>query len=342
MKLRFRDLFRKFRGQLPVTRRRFAALRVEIDARVAELQQQNAQLVEAWARTLNVRANALDARTTSLDSRADSLSDYLLALPSPAATAPAMFRQASELSQATEVCLFVTHATKPTLKPYVRGHLEALIREGIDVVLIVNTTLPFEAFSLDDDLGALLAGCLVRANLGFDFAAWAHAYSLLQRAPQWQRIYLVNDSVVGPLRHESFAAMIATIRSMKADLIALTSNPLPQPHLQSYFMVINQRLLHSDVFAHLMQGIVNLPTKEDVIAQYETQLTRYLSSQGFACGPVFPAISTDALHTNDTVCNWAPLIEQGFPYIKTRVLGEFRNSPDARRLIPAKYLSTEI
>ncbi len=337
MKFRFRDLLRKFRGQLPVTRRRFAALRAELDARVVELQLQNAELAIA----LNTRANALDGRTLELKSRADSLSDYLLSLPSPAAATPSTFHLASELNQATEVCLFVTHATRSALKPYVRDHLQALASEGISVILIVNTALPFENFSLDEEMATLLAGWLIRANLGFDFGAWAHAYLLLQRTPHWQRVYLVNDSIVGPLGRDSFAAMITTIRSMKADFIGLTGNPLPQPHLQSYFMVINQRLLHSDVFNHLMRGIVNLPTKEDVIAQYETQLTRYLSSQGYAFGSVFPAISTHALHTNDTVCNWAPLIEQGFPFIKSRVLGEFANSPDARRLIPAKYLSTE-
>jgi hypothetical protein len=336
LKLRLRDLFRRFRGQLPVTRRRFAALRAELDARVVELQQQNAQL----ANTLNIRANTLDGRTRDLHSRADSLSDYLLALPGLAGSAPSLLRKAMNLDQAIEVCLFVTHSTEARLKPHVRDHVASLAAEGIDVVLIVNTTLPFEDFSLDEGMVALLAGCLIRANLGFDFAAWAHAYSLQQRLPRWQRIYLVNDSIVGPLGQDSFAAMIATIRSMRADFIGLTGNPLPQPHLQSYFMVINQRLLHSAVFDHLMRGIVNLPTKEDVIAQYETQLTRYLSAQGFECGPVFPAISTDPSHTNDTVCNWAPLIELGFPFIKTSVLAEFGTSPDGRRLVPAKYLPT--
>jgi lipopolysaccharide biosynthesis protein len=189
---------------------------------------------------------------------------------------------------------------------------------------------------IDADLVERLSGCLIRANSGFDFAAWAHAYSLLEIPQTCKRLYLVNDSLVGPLQPASYVSMIARIRGSTADLVGLTENSEPQPHLQSQFLVVTQRLLRSEVFGRLMRGIVNMPTKEGVIQQYETQITRFLRAHGFGCEAVFPRLGQG---DDDTIHNWAQLIEQGFPFVRTRVLEAVRDTPEAARLLPERYLT---
>ena len=85
-----------------------------------------------------------------------------------------------------------------------------------------------------------------------------------------------------------------------------------------------------------MRGIVNLPTKEGVILQYQTQITRFLRAHGFECEAVFPRLSQG---DDDTIDNWAQLIEQGYPFVRTQILEARRDTPEAARLIPERYLT---
>ena len=139
-------------------------------------------------------------------------------------------------------------------------------------------------------------------------------------------------------------SMMARIRNSTADLIGLTERNGPQPHLQSQFLVVTQRLLRSEVFGRLMRGIVNLPTKEGVILQYETQITRFLRAHGFGCEAVFPRLSQG---NDDTFHNWAQLIEQGYPFVRSRVLGSGARyprggTPDSRAISDGEVLKRQM
>ena len=331
----------KFRMHLPIKRKDHANL-------VAQLARVDAQLAH-----LNARINAVsdkrkdhanlvaqlahvDAQLAHLNARINAVSDYLLALPSPATSVPIVAKIPVDIGAAHEICLFVSFAPAPTLKSHVRDHINSLVDQGIAVVLIVNTPHASEQLIIDADLVERLSGCLIRANSGFDFAAWAHAYSLLEIPQTCKRLYLVNDSLVGPLQPASYVSMIARIRGSTADLVGLTENSEPQPHLQSQFLVVTQRLLRSEVFGRLMRGIVNMPTKEGVIFQYETQITRFLRAHGFGCEAVFPRLGQG---DDDTIHNWAQLIEQGFPFVRSQILEARRDTSEAARLIPERYLT---
>jgi SAM-dependent methyltransferase len=120
----------------------------------------------------------------------------------------------------------------------------------------------------------------VRENLGFDFAAWAHGLTLCA-APGLTRLYLVNDSIVGPLDCGAFAALVERVRKSSADVVGLTENTRPLPHLQRFF---------SSSSAHARWP---LPTKEQVIDVYETRLTERLRRAGLATEALFPSIQAD-------------------------------------------------
>src|SRR5438105_4581182 len=49
------------------------------------------------------------------------------------------------------VCLFVTHAPRAALKSHVVHHLEHLLGAGLQIVLIVNTDLPFAQIQIAPD-----------------------------------------------------------------------------------------------------------------------------------------------------------------------------------------------
>jgi hypothetical protein len=135
-----------------------------------------------------------------------------------------------------ETCLFVSHALQPQLKAHVQHHITQLLDAGIAVVLVINTDLLATEIHIPAALLTRLSGVLVRENLGFDFAAWAHAWGLLPQREGITRLYLANDSIVGPLSDTDFLRMLARMRTANADLIGLTQALGPTPHLQSYFL----------------------------------------------------------------------------------------------------------
>lgn len=228
-----------------------------------------------------------------------------------------------------EVCLFVSHAAQPTLKHHVAHHVESLLDAGVQVVLVINTHLSADQIIVDPALQARLSGVLVRENTGFDFGAWAHAYSLQDRG-RWTRLYLVNDSMVGPLDKADFETMLGNIRTSSADCIGLTENAAPVWHLQSYFMVLGGAAIRNPAFNQMMQGVLNFPDKGQVVDVYELRWTQRLAAMGLHCHAVFPALSNDFNDADDTATRWERLIEMGFPYLKTRVIQQFPRHPLVR------------
>lgn len=229
-----------------------------------------------------------------------------------------------------EVCLFLSHHSGPALKPHVREHIEHLLVHGIQVVLVLNVDDLATKPVLDDALVRRLRGIFVRENIGFDFAGWAHVYSMIAPALCASRLFLVNDSIVGPLDRKRFSAMLSRIRSSRADMLGLTEALAPRPHLQSFFLAFNQRLLDRGELASFFKTVLCFADKSTVIEVYETRLTQRMRDAGYRCEALFPALSDDPHASNDTYFRWAELLDCGFPYVKTSVLREFGAHPQLR------------
>ena len=86
-----------------------------------------------------------------------------------------------------------------------------------------------------------------------------------------------------------------------------------------------------------------MPTKQGVVAQYETQITRFFRGKGYRCESVFPKLnhderfSCDSMSSDDTLSKWAQLIEIGFPFVKAHVLTAAKDTVNIERHIPKKY-----
>lgn len=238
-----------------------------------------------------------------------------------------------------DICFFVSHAARPRLKKHVRLHVEHLLQSGVNVVLILNTALDAAQIELDPALLARLSGVYLRENIGFDFAAWAHLYCLLQdRSRQWSRLFLVNDSIVGPLDPRDFDALMHKVRQSNADVIGLTENRTPFPHVQSFFMVLSASALAHPAVAKAFRRMLSLPSKGQVIDVYETRLTRMLAEQGLRFETVFEPLSNDPNSADDTMQRWEQLIRSGFPFIKYSILTLPAAGERVRAIVPAELL----
>jgi lipopolysaccharide biosynthesis protein len=243
-----------------------------------------------------------------------------------------------EQALAGEVCLFVSYASQPRIKRHVLGHIEHLMRAGIHVVLILNSDHLPESFVIDPHLIERLSGLLIRENVGFDFAAWAHVFTLSENRDRWTRLYLINDSIVGPVNAAHFDRIIERVRTSQADVLGLTENRTPVRHVQSFFLVLNAQALRSPVVERIFERMLSLPTKAQVIDVYETRLTQVLTQQGLRCEALFPPLSDDAHSANDTSFRWAELIRAGFPYVKTSIIDRNTGSAKLAAAVPPEFL----
>jgi hypothetical protein len=259
----------------------------------------------------------------------------LLASPPPLATQARLHAlKPLEGPLAGEACLFVTHATAPPLKPHVRSHLEHLLRAGFQVALVINTELAPNAVAIDPALLGRLRAAWVRQNVGYDFAAWAHAWSRCGDLSGCARLLLVNDSIVGPLDGAAFDAMLARLRASPADLVGLTGCAGPLPHLQSFFLSLGPRALAAPACGEFFAQVRSLPEKQLVIDAYEVTLTQRLVGAGLSAAPLFEPQGEDPRSQDDTTARWEALLDAGFPFVKGSVLRSTRGGALARRRVP--------
>lgn len=238
-----------------------------------------------------------------------------------------------------ELCVFVSFAPTPSLKAHVAHHLRAFQAQGLDTVLVINSEHAAETFKLDPALVASCRAVFVRANRGFDFAAWAHALQQVGGSHGLDRVVFSNDSIVGPVSDADFAAIIGRVRSSACDIVGLTEAQLPLPHIQSFFLVFQHRAIQDGFLDQLMARIQNLPTKDLVIDVYETRLTRQFTEQGLRCEALFPNLGSDVHSSNDTHFRWRGLLAAGFPYVKVSVISQQRGTSALREAIPADMLN---
>ncbi len=216
--------------------------------------------------------------------------------------------------QPGEVALVVTHSLTGHLKPHVRHYLESLKHQAIAAILIVMTDKPF--VELNSSLLKQVAGLFVRENYGYDFAAWAHILRIYPHLFDSSILYLTNDSVFGPLNKTSFEQMLFKLRGNTAEFIGLTEDIQRTRHLQSYFLACKAGVLSHTVFRDFFYSVVAFQHKDDVVNEYETQLTNILKLARVRCDALFPFYNAE----NPTLHQWRELVDQGFPFVKVSTL----------------------
>lgn len=222
-----------------------------------------------------------------------------------------------------EVCLFVMHCPLGAPLEYTITYLEALKRAGVLVIaclVVEDLSIPVADAVMD-----LADGVLLRENGGYDFGAWA---DLLRRFPQaWsaERLYLANDSVIGPF--QPLGPMIDRIRDRNAGFFALSECTNTSHHAQSYFFGWSQQNLQSDALRSFWNTVQNEEDKLQVILRYECGIAPLSCnlpdpSQHFVFGAetLFGCEPSMMSGFNPTHSAWRRMLDLGFPFVKTDLL----------------------
>jgi lipopolysaccharide biosynthesis protein len=205
-------------------------------------------------------------------------------------------------------------AVRPDTARYIRELAEA----GFSVVVVSN------GVPVRPEVVATLTGAAIflnRRNIGIDFGAWRMAMrTLALPRAETKRILLINDSVYGPL--VPLAPLLARMTPDAADLWGMTDSRERGLHLQSYFLLANESLIHSRVWRLFWRWMISLPSKRWMVGRYEIGLSRRIRRAGFRVGALFPyeTIVSDGSVANPTLEEWRALLAAGFPFLKRELL----------------------
>jgi glycosyltransferase involved in cell wall biosynthesis len=234
------------------------------------------------------------------------------------ANTAALVQLKNTFCKSERVAIFVTYTPDGLLRADIARYIEALRRNQISIVLVVVCDQVRNY--VPGDIVDSCAAVLVRQNAGFDFAAWAHAMQIIPEVLNANILFLLNDSMIGPVSDPDFDRLLTKIDALDADIVGLTSNSDFCLHLQSYFLAIKKQALCSYWFNQYFLDVVNLDTKDAVIFQYELTFTARMKASGFRCESVFAQDPGEPGQTDQTIYSWASLLRSGSPFVKRSLI----------------------
>lgn len=137
---------------------------------------------------------------------------------------------------------------------------------------------------------------LLRDNTGYDFGAWRDILKQYGRenAEKYDELILLNNSCLPPVFdiREMFFEMESKSLDFWGDKVSPYSSDgsyiqekCIYEHLQSYFMVFENKVIKSDVFWKFWDEVQDYNSLKEVIAHCETKLTKRLGDAGFTYEP---------------------------------------------------------
>ena len=142
----------------------------------------------------------------------------------------------------------------------------------------------------------------------YDFGSYKRAFRQADLSG-YDVVYLVNDSVVGPLR--PLEPYLLRMEALGTDAFGLVLNPSRHGrHLQSWFIGLKPSVFRAPWFAEFLSGVEALGRKEDVCIRYENGLARLLEAHSASYAGLWE-LRGKAIYNAV-----GRLSRQGFPFLK--------------------------
>ncbi|MFU2164212.1 rhamnan synthesis F family protein [Streptococcus pluranimalium] len=228
--------------------------------------------------------------------------------------------------------LYVHFNQHQSLSSHVRYQLKQIRSLFSTILFISNSPLNDE---LVNDLKneRLIDTFCQRENSGFDFAAWRDGMLEIgfEQLKTYDSITVMNDTCFGPL-WDLKDYYLKFESDQTVDFWGMTNHRIAQKtthslgfpeHLQSYFMVFHKAVILSDVFETFWKKVKNHQNVQDVITDYETRATSYLTDAGFKYKAVFDTTKeeVDQLpHADFSYYHPTAILQHKVPFIKVKAI----------------------
>ena len=183
-------------------------------------------------------------------------------------------------------------------------YLEALRSLG-DIVLATDCDLqPGEA----EKFGPLVKAYSAARHGEYDFGSYKRAF-LEEDPSEYDRLYLVNDSVVGPL--SPLDPYVERMEALGTGAFGLALHPSRRgQHMQSWFIGLEPSVFRAPWFREFLLSVTAAGSKEAVCERYENGLARLLDAHSI------PYAGLYELRGKSVYNAVGRLARQGFPFLK--------------------------
>lgn len=158
----------------------------------------------------------------------------------------------------------------------------------------------------------------------YDFGSYKRGYQFCKEhnlLKDVEELVLCNDSCFGPFI--PFPNIFNKMKQKACDFWGLTENPIPTPHIQSYFLVIRKSALNHPIMDKFMLSIKKLKNKKEIVSFYEIGLSKALQEIGFSSCSYFDnkVAQKSGLKILDLPLFYPIyLLKNGFPLLKKKCM----------------------
>lgn len=214
------------------------------------------------------------------------------------------------------VCIFAHYDKDNLVDDYVIYYLKELKKSFNKIIFVSDSDLPKQE---TDKLSFICDFVQAHHHCEYDWGSYKYGYiiakqnNLLNDADE---LLLCNDSVYGPVSSLMLDKMTSDFNGYYENLYGLEKG-VEEPHLQSWFLLIKNKMFLSDAFDAFMMSITRFEDKLDIIRNYEIGFTINFSKD-FSYSALYSSNMSDSL-TNAPI----QMLESGFPFVKTRILRKY-------------------
>lgn len=146
----------------------------------------------------------------------------------------------------------------------------------------------------------------------YDFGSYKRCYLWSKNnldLAAYDALYLVNDSVFGPLH--DLEGSLEKMEGQGKDAFCIAYFPhKTHPHMQTWFVGFTQKVFLQEWFDDFMQAVEKTSGKEEVCVKYEEGLSKLLESKGIEIATLFNAPHKDIYNKP------LKLYRKGLPFVK--------------------------
>ncbi len=226
------------------------------------------------------------------------------------------------------LCIYVTYDEEQTADTYIGYMLRELKKVADTLIVVCNYQSVVKGA---ENILPFADNILYRENTGYDAGAFRSAlcdFIGWESIEEFDELILANDSFYGP-----FKAMEEIFEEMDRpgyDFWGLTEhartksgNHIIPEHIQSFFLVVCGRMLHSIHFRNYWEQMPCFNSYQEVVSKHEMLFTRYFGSMGYQYGCLADMLPNESVNIENNYNQYCHLqyeliSKRNFPFLKKR------------------------
>lgn len=228
--------------------------------------------------------------------------------------------------------IFVTYDFENIVDNYIGYMLQQLRKVSDTLIVICNYSCIVRGV---ENIYPYADQIYYRENKGFDAGAFKDALCNFlgwDNVLNYDEICLINDSFFGPfipfqvifeqMEHKAndFWGLIKHAQSYDFE-----NGEIPE-HIQSFFIAVQSRMLHSDVFRQYWENMPYFKNFDEAVRLHEVKFTQYFKEKGFSYSVLADTNSNDTQNTSNNFIQYALISyelihKRNFPFLKKQQMG---------------------